>query len=124
MTQSESVAYYLHNGQTVFSEVIIGESDLVNVQIFVGMIILFQSTQDLKAATMLIAIVIRLTHELGLHTRTAEQYFDTSQVVDYSSLLWKYAGVVEEYVNLAADFCHNGIKSGLDGRMIGDVARL
>ena len=82
-----SAAYYLHNAQTILSEVIMGDADLLNVQILIGMVMLFQATQDLKPATMLIAIAIRLAHELGLHTRRAE-YLDTSQVLERDRVFW------------------------------------
>ncbi|KAH7139866.1 hypothetical protein B0J13DRAFT_586393 [Dactylonectria estremocensis] len=86
-TLSESAAFYLHNAQTVLSEVIMGDADLLNVQILIGMVMLFQGTQDLKPATMLIAIALRLAHELGLHTRRAE-YLDPSQVLERDRVFW------------------------------------
>jgi hypothetical protein len=86
-TLSGSAAYYLHNAQTVLSEVIMGEADLLSVQILLGMVLLFQGQQDLKPATMLIAIALRLAHELGLHTRSPE-YLDTSQVLERDRVFW------------------------------------
>lgn len=86
-TWGESAAYYLHNAQTVLSEVIMGDADLLSVQILIGMVLLFQGTQDLKPATMLIAIALRLAHELGLHTRRAE-YLETSQVLERDRVFW------------------------------------
>lgn len=86
-TLSESAAYYLQNAQTVLSEVIMGDADLLSVQIVIGMVMLFQGTQDLKPATMLIAIALRLAHELGLHTRRAE-YVETSQVLERDRVFW------------------------------------
>jgi hypothetical protein len=47
-TQSESAAYYLHNVQAVLSEVIMGDANLLNVQILIRMVLLFQGTQDLN----------------------------------------------------------------------------
>jgi hypothetical protein len=85
-TLSESAAYYLHNAQTVLSEVIMGDADLLNVQILIGMVMLFQGTQDLKPATMLIAIALRLAHELGLHRRA--EYLETSQVLERDRVFW------------------------------------
>ncbi|KIW72367.1 hypothetical protein, variant 2 [Phialophora macrospora] len=86
-TLRESAAHYLHNAQTVLSEVIMGNADLLNVQILIGMVLLFQGAQDLKPATMLIAIALRLAHELGLHTRSAE-CLDTSQVLERDRVFW------------------------------------
>jgi len=86
-TMSESAAFYLHNAQTVLSEVIMGEPDLLNVQILLGMVLLFQGTRDLKPATMLIAIAVRLAHELGLHTRGAE-CIDKSHLLERDRVFW------------------------------------
>lgn len=86
-TLGESAAYYLHNAQTVLSEVIMGDADLLNVQIVLGMVLLFQGTQDLKPATMLVAIALRLAHELGLHTRRLES-LDASQVMERDRVFW------------------------------------
>lgn len=86
-TLGESAAYYLHNAQTVLSEVIMGDAGLLNVQILIGMVLLFQGTQDLKPATMLIAVALRLAHELGLHTRGPE-YLDTSQALERDRVFW------------------------------------
>ncbi len=87
-TLSESAAYYLHNAQTVLSDVIMGDVDLLNVQIVIGMVMLFQGTRDLKPATMLIAIALRLAHELGLHTAQRAGYLDTSQVLERDRVFW------------------------------------
>lgn len=86
VTTRVSAAYYLHNAQTVLSEVVMGDVELVNVQILLGMVILFQGTQDLKPATMLIAIALRLAHELG-HIQRAE-YLDSSQVLERDRVFW------------------------------------
>ncbi|KAB5546818.1 hypothetical protein GE09DRAFT_1204699 [Coniochaeta sp. 2T2.1] len=59
----------------------------LNDQILIGMVMLFQGTQDLRPATMLIAIALRLAHELGLHTRRAE-FLETSQVLERDRVFW------------------------------------
>ncbi|KAF7563691.1 hypothetical protein G7046_g486 [Stylonectria norvegica] len=84
---SESAAFYLNNAQTVLSELIMGDADLLSVQILIGMVLLFQGTQDLKPATMLIAVALRLAHELGLHTRRAE-YIDASHLLERDRVFW------------------------------------
>ena len=86
-TLSGGAAYYLQNAQTVLSEIIMGEADLLSVQILLGMVLLFQGTQDLKPATMLIAIALRLAHELGLHTRSADS-LDISMTLERNRVFW------------------------------------
>ncbi|KIW84453.1 hypothetical protein Z517_03703 [Fonsecaea pedrosoi CBS 271.37] len=98
-----SAADYLHNAQTVLSEVIMGDADLLNIQILLGMVILFQGTQDVKPATMLIAVTLRLAHELGLHTRrsTEKHPLDHSQVLERDRVFW-IAYILDRDISLRA----------------------
>ncbi|OAL20184.1 hypothetical protein AYO20_11548 [Fonsecaea nubica] len=98
-----SAADYLHNAQTVLSEVIMGDADLLNVQILVGMVMLFRGTQDVKPATMLIAVALRLAHELGLHTRrsTEKHRLDHSQVLERDRVFW-IAYILDRDISLRA----------------------
>lgn len=65
-----------------------GDAELLHVQVLIGMVILFQGTRDLKPATMLIAIALRLAHELGLHTRRSVGYLDATQVLERDRVFW------------------------------------
>ena len=87
-TLHESAALYLNSAQVVLSEVIMGDAGLINVQILVGMVILFQGTQDLKPAATLIAVAIRLVHQLGLHTRASTEFLSDSQVKERDRVFW------------------------------------
>ena len=87
-TPKHGSAYYLNNAQTVLSKVIMGEANITNIQIVIGMVMLFRGTQDLKPATMLIAIAIRLAHELGLQTGRGAEYLDTPSRVERQRVFW------------------------------------
>ncbi|CAK7211349.1 hypothetical protein SCUCBS95973_001082 [Sporothrix curviconia] len=64
-----NVSCFLNNAQSMMSEITMGKARLLNVQILVGMALLFQGTLDMKPATILVAVALRLAHELGLHVR-------------------------------------------------------
>ncbi|KAK5049320.1 hypothetical protein LTR84_004249 [Exophiala bonariae] len=84
---NENATFYLNNAQSVLSEVIMGEGDLLNVQILVGMVLILQGMQDLKPAIMLIAIALRLAHELGLHRRKPES-LNKSKALEQDRVFW------------------------------------
>jgi hypothetical protein len=84
---SRGTAYYLHNAQIALTEVIMGETTLLDVQILIGMTVLLQGTQDLKPAAMLIAVAVRLAHDLHLHIGGIGE-FDESQSLERSRVFW------------------------------------
>ncbi|KAK0712615.1 hypothetical protein B0T26DRAFT_741664 [Lasiosphaeria miniovina] len=51
--------------------VMLGDTALLNVQVLMAITVLLQASKDLKPSLILIATVLRLAHELGLHTRAA-----------------------------------------------------
>ncbi|KAL5337699.1 hypothetical protein BJX70DRAFT_409030 [Aspergillus crustosus] len=85
---SRSTGYYLDRAQSVLTEVIMGEADIVNVQTVLGLAMLFQGTRDWKPAAMLIAIALRLAHELGLHARTSSESFSPQAILERDRVFW------------------------------------
>ncbi|CAM1505976.1 Fc.00g116130.m01.CDS01 [Cosmosporella sp. VM-42] len=85
---SQSIAKYLENAQSVLTQVIMSDTNLVDVQILVGLVILFQGTQNLKPPTILIATALRLAHKLGLHTRTSSLHLDRSTALQRDRVFW------------------------------------
>ncbi|KIL85980.1 hypothetical protein FAVG1_10949 [Fusarium avenaceum] len=65
---SSTAVKFLNNAQTVLNEVLTGEPKLLDVQTLVRMVLFLQAASDLKSATTLMAIALRLAHSLGLHT--------------------------------------------------------
>lgn len=85
---NKNTAHYLHKAQSVLTEVIMGKTDLVSVQLLLGLVILFQGTRNLKPATMLIVVALRLVHELGLHTRRGSESLDPSTALERDRVFW------------------------------------
>lgn len=85
---NNDVTHYLNNAQSVLTEVTMGDADLVNVQVLVGMVMLFQGAQDLKPATMLIAIALRLAHELGLQHVRSSEHLEISMILERNRVFW------------------------------------
>ncbi|KAJ3464941.1 hypothetical protein MRS44_005599 [Fusarium solani] len=87
-TPSKNTAKYTNNAQSVLTNVIMGETTLLSVQVLVGMTLLFQGVQDLKPATMLIAMALRLVHQLGLHTREGSEHLDSHLALERCRVFW------------------------------------
>lgn len=84
-----NVAHFLNNAQSVIHEVIMSEPDILNIQVLIGMVMLFQATLDLKPAAMLIALALRLAHEMGLHARGDDgEYFDPAERLERDRVFW------------------------------------
>ncbi|CRG85376.1 hypothetical protein PISL3812_02458 [Talaromyces islandicus] len=86
---NKTTAYFLHKAQSVLTEVIMGKADIINVQLLLGLVMLFQGTRNLKPAAMLIAVALRLAHELGLHTRKgSSENFNQSTTLELDRVFW------------------------------------
>ncbi len=62
-----STAEHVGKAQSVLTEVITRDTDLLTVQVLLGLVMLFQGTHDLQPASILIATAMRLAQQLGLH---------------------------------------------------------
>lgn len=67
---------YLSRAQSVLSSVILGDTQLLNIQVLVGMVMLLQGAQDQQPPLILIATTMRLAHKIGLHTRASLMHLD------------------------------------------------
>jgi hypothetical protein len=85
-----AAAHYLNKAQSVLTEVIMGEADIVNVQVLLGLAMLFQGTRNWKPAATLIAIGLRLAHELGLHARrgSGSERLSVSDSLERERVFW------------------------------------
>jgi hypothetical protein len=85
-----AAAYYLNKAQSVLTEVIMGEADIVNVQVLLGLAMLFQGTRNWKPAATLSAIALRLAHELGLHARrsSSSENLSASDMLERDRVFW------------------------------------
>ncbi|EPE08097.1 short chain dehydrogenase reductase family [Ophiostoma piceae UAMH 11346] len=85
---TKRTAEHVNNTQSVLTEVIMGDTDLVSVQVLVGLVMLLQGSQDLGPPTILIATAIRLAHRLGLQTRRSSVHLDRRLALQRSRVFW------------------------------------
>jgi hypothetical protein len=83
-----SAAVYLSRAESVLSRVVLGDIQLLNIQVLVGMVMLLQASQDSKPALILIGTTIRLAHGIGLHDRTYSAHLDSVHARQRAYVFW------------------------------------
>ncbi|KAM0347406.1 hypothetical protein ACHAPU_004927 [Fusarium lateritium] len=78
----------LRNVQTVVSELVTRDEDLLGVQILLGIVMLFQNSRDPKPASVLIGTAVRLAHRLRLHSQEASMKFPAAEAEQRSRVFW------------------------------------
>lgn len=78
----------LRNVQSVVSELVTRESDLLGVQILLGIVMLFQNSRDPKPASVIIGTAVRLAHRLRLHSQEAAMQFPAAEAEHRSRVFW------------------------------------
>ncbi|KAH9885003.1 fungal-specific transcription factor domain-containing protein [Xylariomycetidae sp. FL2044] len=88
-TLSGDTATYVHNAQSVMQELVMGETDLVRVQVLIGLVVLFWTADDSGPALILIGTALRLAHKIGLNTRrSAGQHCSPAVALQRNRVFW------------------------------------
>lgn len=74
--------------ESVLSTVVLGDIQLLNIQVLVGMVMLLQASQNLQPSLILIATTMRLAHAIGLHDRTYSAHLDTVHARQRAYVFW------------------------------------
>ncbi|KAH6876332.1 fungal-specific transcription factor domain-containing protein [Thelonectria olida] len=86
--QTEKADICLKNAQSIVSELVTREGDLLGVQILVGIVMLFQNSRDPKPAAVIIGTAVRLAHRLRLHAQDSVQWFTKEEAEQRSRVFW------------------------------------
>ncbi|KAJ4123090.1 hypothetical protein NW768_010083 [Fusarium equiseti] len=78
----------LRNVQSVVSELVTREEDLLGVQVLLGIVMLFQNSRDPKPAGVIIGTALRLAHRLRLHSQEAMMCFPAAEAEHRSRVFW------------------------------------
>ncbi|RVX74936.1 hypothetical protein B0A52_01213 [Exophiala mesophila] len=79
---------YLSRAQSALSDVVLKGTELLNVQVLVGMVMLLQSAEDIQPAVILIATTIRLAHRIGLHNRASAAHVGPIDARQRGRVFW------------------------------------
>lgn len=88
MSHIERADQCLRNAQTVVSELVTRDQDLLGVQILLGIVMLFQNSRDPKPASVIIGTAVRLAHRLQLHSSNAGELFPAVEAEQRSRVFW------------------------------------
>ncbi|KAM0425301.1 hypothetical protein ACHAPT_009357 [Fusarium lateritium] len=88
MVHVERADQCLRNAQTVVSELVTRDQDLLGVQILLGIVMLFQNSRDPKPASVIIGTAVRLAHRLQLHSSNAGDLFPVVEAEQRSRVFW------------------------------------
>lgn len=83
-----SAAACLSRAESVLPRVVLGNVELLNIQVLVGMVMLLQASEDLKPALILIATTMRLVHRIGLHDRAYSNHLSPVEAQQRASVFW------------------------------------
>ncbi|KAI1333549.1 fungal-specific transcription factor domain-containing protein [Xylariaceae sp. FL0016] len=101
LTLKGEAAMYLSNAQSVLTEITMGETHLANIQVLLGMVLLFWSAEDLDPALILVGTALRLVHKLGLNMRRSSMYCSPAMALQRTRVFW-IAYVLDRDISLAA----------------------
>ncbi|OLN86340.1 putative transcriptional regulatory protein C530.05-like protein 15 [Colletotrichum chlorophyti] len=88
LVDDQKVLHHMRNVQSVVSELVTREEDLLGIQVLVGMVVLFQGTKDPKPASVLIGTAVRLAHRMHLHDKESQQYLPPDVARQRSRVFW------------------------------------
>lgn len=79
---------YLSRAQSVLSEVVLHDIQLLNIQVLVGIIMLLHGSEDHQPSLILIAMTMRLAHKIGLHSRASSAHLDAVLARQRARVFW------------------------------------
>ncbi|KAF4456690.1 hypothetical protein F53441_1246 [Fusarium austroafricanum] len=85
---TNNTVHFLNNAQSALNDIMLGEPKLLSVQILLGMVVLLQATSDLKPASALIAITLRIAHGLGLHAQSYSDGLSLMDALERNRVFW------------------------------------
>lgn len=83
------VAKYLNNVQSCLAELVSGNVELLDLQVLLGLVILFNGLKDSRTAVVLVGTAVRLAHRLRLHSRYQRgQEFSPDEALQRNRVFW------------------------------------
>lgn len=80
--------YCMRNAQSVMSELVTRDEDLLGIQVLLALVMLFYNCSDLRPASILSSTAMRLVHRLQLQSSSSAQHFTAEEVQQRSRVFW------------------------------------
>jgi hypothetical protein len=78
----------LRSAQSVVSELVNREEDLLGIQVLLGIVVLFRNSSDPRPASVIIATAMRLAHRLQLHSNASRRFFSQDEFEQRARVFW------------------------------------
>ncbi|EFY94520.1 Zn(2)-Cys(6) zinc finger domain protein [Metarhizium robertsii] len=91
--------FFLKNAQSVVSDLVTRDKDLLGLQVLLGIVMLFQNSSDTSPASVIIGTAIRLAHRMRLHSRDHAELFSPDENLQRQRLFW-IAYVLDKDISL------------------------
>lgn len=80
--------FFLKNAQSVVSDLVTRDRDLLGLQVLLGIVILFQNSSDTSPASVIIGTAIRLAHRMRLHSKERTEFYSPEENLRRQRLFW------------------------------------
>ncbi|KAI0429517.1 fungal-specific transcription factor domain-containing protein [Xylaria sp. FL1042] len=104
---------FLNNTQSVLTEVTMRETHLVNIQVILGLVMLFWTADDLGPALILVGTALRLAHKLGLNLRTSSDLYSPSLALQRNRVFW-IAYILDRDISLQSGLAPVQLEGDID----------
>ncbi|EFY86419.1 fungal specific transcription factor domain protein [Metarhizium acridum CQMa 102] len=91
--------FFLKNAQSVVSDLVTRDKDLLGLQVLLGIVMLFQNSSDTGPASVVIGTAIRLAHRMRLHSREHAKLYSPDENLQRQRLFW-IAYVLDKDISL------------------------
>ncbi|KAI0420566.1 fungal-specific transcription factor domain-containing protein [Xylaria grammica] len=112
-TLTGGTATYLNNVQSVLTDITIRETELVNVQILLGLVILFWAADDSGPALVFMGTAMRLAHKIGLQVRKSSQKCSPTLALQRNRVFW-IAYILDRDISLLSGLAPVQLESEVD----------
>jgi hypothetical protein len=82
------INYCMRNAQSTLPELVTRDEDLLGVQVTLALTMLFQDAIDVRPASILVGMAIRLGHRLQLQSKSARKHFSAEEAQHRSDVFW------------------------------------
>lgn len=80
--------YCMRNTQSVMSELVARDQDLLGLQVLLALIMLFYNSSDGRPANILVGTAMKLSHQFQLHSSSSSEHFTPEEVQQRYRVFW------------------------------------
>jgi hypothetical protein len=78
----------LNNAQAVVSRLVTRDTDLLGIQVLLGIVFLLENSSDLGSSSVVIGAAVRLAHRMELQSLVVQQTYTETEAEQRSRVFW------------------------------------